>query len=295
MINYGYLNKDDPKFFENKKFKKIEKNEINSLFGLKNVKEKLNKEINSNLDNKLNKKKLAKRKKTKSKKKSKNKTMQINNMNTIIEDNYNYNNSKILKTKKTIKNKQPKTKRENINEDTNFGIIKINLNSDLKDYFPGDSNQSLHNYTFKKAIKYDPRNIFRVFYIHPSPKQIIFRTFLQRSPLELFPLCFTLFIFIFSCDLALNALFYFNDNISKKYQYAQSLFLFTFSNNITIIIYSTLISSVLMTFLTKLTHSSNAIRNIFRKEEEKIRESKKYKTSEETKRKIFYDIEKILK
>ena len=56
MINYGYLNKDDPKFFENKKFKKIEKNEINSLFGLKNVKEKLNKEINSNLDNKLNKK-----------------------------------------------------------------------------------------------------------------------------------------------------------------------------------------------------------------------------------------------
>ena len=294
MINYGYLNKDDPKFFENKQFKKVEKYEISSIFGMKNMKEDLNKEINiNNLDNEIITKKLVKRKKIKRKKKSKAKTMLINNMNTIIEDNDN--NSKILKRKKIINYKQHKIKEEKINEDNNFGIIKINLNSDLKDYFPGNSNQSLHNYTFDEAIKYDRRNIFRVFYIYLLSKQIIFRTFLQRSPLELFPLRFTLFIFILSCDLALNALFYFNDNISKKYQYAQSLFLFTFSNNITIIIYSTLISSVLMTFLTKLTHSSNAIRNVFRKEEEKIRGSKKYKTSEETKRNIFYDIKNILK
>ena len=58
-----------------------------------------------------------------------------------------------------------------------------------------------------------------------------------------------------SCDLALNALFYFNDNISKKYQYSKSLFLFTFSNNITIIIYSTLLSFFLITIMKKLTHS----------------------------------------
>ena len=49
-----------------------------------------------------------------------------------------------------------------------------------------------------------------------------------------------------SCDLALNALFYSNDNISKKYEYAKNLFLFTFNNNITIIIYSTLLSFVII-------------------------------------------------
>ena len=98
----------------------------------------------------------------------------------------------------------------------------------------------MHNYTFDEAIKYDRRNIFRIFYIYLLSKQIIFRTFLQRSPLELFYLRFTLFIFMFSSDLALNALFYFNDNISKKYHYAKNVFLFTFINNITIIIYSTL-------------------------------------------------------
>ena len=99
----------------------------------------------------------------------------------------------------------------------------------------------MHNYTFNEAIKYEKRNIFRIAYIYLLSKQIIFRTFLQRSPLELFHLRFTLFIFMLSSDLALNALFYFNDNISKKYHYAQNLFLFTFSNNITIIIYSTLL------------------------------------------------------
>ena len=67
-------------------------------------------------------------------------------------------------------------------------------------------------------------------------KQIILKTILQKSPLELFPLRFILFIFMFSCDLALNALFYFNDNISKKYHYAKNIFLFAFTNNITIII-----------------------------------------------------------
>ena len=57
-----------------------------------------------------------------------------------------------------------------------------------------------------------------------------------------------------SCDLALNALFYFNDNISQKYHYAKSIFLFAFTNNITIIIYSTLLSYFLITLLSKLSN-----------------------------------------
>ena len=175
----------------------------------------------------------------------------------------------------------------------NFGIIKINLYN-IKNYFPKDSNQSLHNYTLEEASKYDKRNIFRISYIYLLSKQIIFRTFLQKSPLELYPLRFILFIFMFSSDLALNALFYFNDNISKKYHYAKNLFLFTFSNNITIIIYSTLLSYFLITLLSKLTNSSNAIRNVFREIEEKIKFDKKFKATEDTKKNVNLKIENIL-
>jgi hypothetical protein len=211
-------------------------------------------------------------------------TMNPNSKMRFININ-NSTSNKILKTKK-IRN-------ENLNEDNNFGIIKINLN-DTKNYFPGNSNQSLHNYTFKEAIKYDKRNIFRIAYIYLLSKQIIFRTFLQRSPLELFPLRFSLFIFMFSSDLALNALFYFNDNISKKYHYAQNLFLFTFSNNITIIIYSTLLSYFLITLISKLSNSSSAIRNVFEREEAKIKKNKKYKINDKIKKNIQSEIDNIL-
>ena len=184
---------------------------------------------------------------------------------------------------------------DEIDESNNYGIIKINLNVNIKEYFPKDSYKSLHNYTFDEAIKYDKRNIFRIFYIYLLSKQIIFHTFLSRNPLELFPLRFNLFIFMLSCDLALNALFYSNDNISKKYEYAKNLFLFTFSNNITIIIYSTLLSFVIITLMTKLTNSANAIRNVFRKEEQKLKDKKNYKITKQIKKGILSKISNILK
>ena len=161
-----------------------------------------------------------------------NKNLNTNNQNSMI-----HSNSKIINNKNSIVSDEFKSNKDFAN---NFGIIKIDLN-DIENYFPQESNQSLHNYTFDEAIKYDQRNILRIVYIYLLSKQIIFKTLFQRSPLELFPLRFILFIFMLSCDLALNALFYFNDNISKKYHYAQNIFLFAFTNNITIIIYSTLL------------------------------------------------------
>ena len=67
-----------------------------------------------------------------------------------------------------------------------------------------------------------------------------------------------------SCDLALNALFYFNDNISRKYRYTKSIFIFAVSNNITVILLSTLVGFILLTLFTNLSNSTNAIRNVFR-------------------------------
>ena len=109
-------------------------------------------------------------------------------------------NSKIIKSKKS---KKKSILENNMN---NFGIIKIDLN-DIENYFPQESNQSLHNYTIDEAIKYDKRNILRVAYIYLLSRQIIFKTLFHRNPLELTSLRIILFIFMFSCDLSLNALF----------------------------------------------------------------------------------------
>ena len=233
-----------------------------------------------------------------------------NNNNNNNQNNYNNNNkksnnkdnnrdsimhsnSKIIKIKNTKPKNKIKREKHIQNDDNNFGIIKIDLN-DIKNYFPQESNQSLHNYTFDEAIKYDKRNILRIAYIYLLSKQIIFETLFQRSPLELFPLRFILFIFMFSCDLALNALFYFNDNISKKYHYAQNIFLFAFTNNITIIIYSTLLSYFLITLLSKLSNSSSAIREVFEAVENNIKFKPKFKINERLKKDVNLKIEKIL-
>ena len=98
-----------------------------------------------------------------------------------------------------------------------------------------------------------------------------------------------------STDLALNALLYLNDNISKKYRYAKNIFLFAFSDNITVIIYSTLLCFIFMSLITKLSSSESAVRNVFKKEEEQIKTNKKYKTTIKRKNQIFMEIEKILK
>ena len=223
-----------------------------------------------------------------------NNLIQINNNKRTKNETTKPNSARKLVNKKNAKfKKSNKATDIESNYINNFGIVKINLNN-YKKYIPMDSNQSLHNYTFDEAIKYDKRHIFRIAYIYLLSKQIIFRTFLQRSPLELYPLRFTLFIFMFSCDLALNALFYFNDNISKKYHYAKNLFLFTFSNNITIIIYSTLCSYFLITLLSKLSNSSNAIRNVFASVEQKIKFNKKYKVNDRIKKDTYNKIENIL-
>ena len=86
-----------------------------------------------------------------------------------------------------------------------------------------------------------------------------------------------------------------DDIISKKYKYAINLFLFTFNNNITIILLSTLIGFIFMTLFTNLSNSINDIRDIFRKEEDKLKQNKKYIVTEKRKKEILGQIEKALK
>ena len=251
--------------------------------------------------------------------------LNLNNQNIIpikINRNNSYNNinSKIKKSQKTKKgknisklptgenlkkNERKKRNRkisnksliteEKSNNIYNFNIININLNDKEKTYVPKESKQILNNYTFKQAIKHDYRSICLIYYIILLSKQAIFHAFLFKSPLELFSLRLCLLIFIYSSDLALNALFYLDDKISEKYHYARSFFLFAFSNNITVILLSTLVGFFFMTLFTNLSNSTNEMRNVFREEEEKLIKDKKYNVSEKRKKEIVKKIEKILK
>ena len=233
--------------------------------------------------------------------KKENKKVLINNINNVIVLGQT---TKKRKGKKKNKKKRidalPTSGLEdnnNINEKgneiVNFGLINVDLNN-IKKYIPKNSLHILNNYTFEEAIKYDMRSVCAIFYIILLSKQAAFHAFLYRSPLESFHLRFCLLIFIISSDLALNAFFYLDDKISKKYRYAQNLFLFAFNSNITIILLSTLIGFIFMTLFTNLSNSTNNIRDIFRNEEEKVLNDKKYKVTEKRKKEILEEVEKIL-
>ena len=167
--------------------------------------------------------------------KNNNKSFKINNKKKTIKMNKKHKNSKLnlIKVNKNLNKKnfsnittanisEGEVKNNNTNK---FSLINIDLNLySHKKYIPLNSHIILDNYTFQEAIKFDLRELCEIFYIFALSKQILFHTFLYNSPLELFSLRFCLFIFIISSDLALNALFYFNDNISKKYRYAKNLF-----------------------------------------------------------------------
>jgi hypothetical protein len=185
---------------------------------------------------------------------------------------------------------------ENNKNHNNYSLIRMNINLNRdKNFIPPSSNIILNNYTFEEAIKYDRRQLCEIFYIFALAKQIFFHTFLYRSPLELFSLRLILFIFIMSCDLSLNALFYFNENISKKYRNAKNVFIFAYTDNIVIIFLSILVGFVLLTLLAKLSNSTSAIREVFRKEEEKLKSNKKYTVTQIRKTEILLEIEQILK
>ena len=281
-------NKEELKENENI-INKIDKNKI-----FKNKNKNLNNnEIGGNINNKNNKKKYRKKKKSKTSKK------QINNNKILINNVILMKNSKNIDSlptqglkKNKVNNKLKITEKENINLD--YNLININLNN-IEEYTPNNSHYILNNYTYEEALKYDLRSICLIFYIFLLSKQAIFHAFLYKSPLEKFSLRFCLLVFIISSDLALNAIFYLDDKISKKYKNAKNIFLFTFNNNLTIILLSTLIGFIFMTLFTNLSNSIHKIRDIFVNEEIKIKNNKKYMVTEERKKEILEEIQKILK
>ena len=116
-----------------------------------------------------------------------------------------------------------------------------------------------------------------------------------KSPIEPLPIRLSLLKFMLGCDLALNAIFYTDSKISEKYNSTKNVFVLGLTNNIVAILLSTLIGYVLFIFLGVLNNSTNAIRKIFRDEEDKIKKDKDYKVTILRRKEIIIEVKKIMK
>ena len=186
----------------------------------------------------------------------------------------------------------------NINEQNNFKLNLMNINiNDIrkKTYIPNLSDQILNIYNFQEALKYDKRSFFTIYYIFLIAKQVIMHAIFYRSPIEPLPIRLSLLKFMLGCDLALNAIFYTDDKVSEKYNSTKSLITFAFTNNLIVILLSTLIGYVMFIFLGNSINSTNQIRNLFREEEEKIKNNKNYKVSLQRKKEIVLEVKRIMR
>ena len=239
------------------------------------------------------------------------KNIKIKNPIMIFQYNYyklnksknNSGKSLVKTTKKKNKNKiKKKINLESIEDNKNcpgyYILIQIDANNE-NNREPPESKYILNNYNYEYALEYDNRDFWRIYYIFLLSKENILNTFFFKASLETQSLRLSLFIFTYSCDMALNALFYFNQKISDKYHYeGENLFFFTLVNNLVISISSTLFSYILVKFFNLLISSKDSFENIFRPQEEKMRKNKNYRVNSKNKKIIYQniiDIFRILK
>jgi hypothetical protein len=222
----------------------------------------------------------------------------------LNDSNCNYNSkekismnsiNKITNSTKYLKLKFSEKEKTNIKPENQYFMIQINANNS-KDNKPPESKFYLNNYDFEEALQYDKRTFRSIYYICLLAKENILNLLYIKSPLELTSLRLCIFVFMYSCDLTFNTLFYFNSNISDRYHYeGKSLFWFSLLNNLSITIISSTLSFFLCITLEFLTNSKEDIEEIFRKEEKKMRKDSKYSVSKATKREILMNIYDIIK
>ena len=273
----------------------------NSNFFEKNSKEKTKSVIGLNSELKKKKKGLKKKRKTK-----KCKSLQpppvllvdykVVNKNIITMKGRNDLNTtkKVLPTAQEMQiKKEKKGKRIKLSSKI-YALIQIDANNGGYKTKPTNSDFILDNYDYEMAIKYDNRTFWRLFYICVLAKENIINIIFFKTPLDIQPLRFCLFIFCYSCDLAFNTIFYTKQSISDKYHYqGNNLFLFTMVNNLLQIIISSLVGLILVNVFQHMIDSRGNYEDIFKDEENKMRRNKNYKVSQETKSQISEKIKKI--
>ena len=204
---------------------------------------------------------------------------------------FNKNNFKFFENKKELSDDNMKNNKNSSLE--YYSLIYIDANNSSKRKTP-NSKIILDNYDFEMAVKHDKRSFWRIFYICILAKENIMNILFFKTPLDLKPIRICLFIFSYSCDLALNTIFYSNESISEKYHYeGNSIFIFSIVNNIVQSISSSLVSMVLIDLFQYMIDSRGDLEDVFREEENKMRKDKDYKVNKKRKINIILQIKNI--
>ena len=154
---------------------------------------------------------------------------------------------------------------------------------------------NLYYNIYKDALKYEKRTFLEIFLSMMFLKEKIINTIFFYSPFEIQSLHICLLIFIYSCNFALNTLFYFNNKISEQYHYkGNDVYIFSLINNLSIIIISTILSSAMILFLKYLITSKNEILNIII-DKKNLEKEKKFKVNKKSKKAQKQKNENILK
>jgi hypothetical protein len=217
------------------------------------------------------------------------------NTNECIDYKKEIHSDKNVKKQKSEEEIEENNKDINGKENNNYALILINANN-KGNHLPLTSNYILNNYDYEEAIHYEQRSFLRLFFIYLISKDPVLNIIFLNPPLELKPLRLCIFIFSYSCDLALNAFFYLSEKISEKYHYTgPHRTLFCIINNLIISFVSTIVSFMLLYFFYSLTQSSSTIEDLFKEQEKLLKSDKKYKVNERVKKRIEDDLSKIIK
>ena len=221
LENSSEFKKDDKNNFPPKKKKAIKKYNDISLTRILNSKK-----------NKSNKIKTDK---------SNNKII-LNKFDNSLENNDNNLKSNISNTNKNIldlleKNKISKKEKlkDQLNINKNNKYINLNNLEDLE----------LNNLSYKKALIFDKRTIFQIYWSKLKKKHLLIFTFLSQNDHNLIYIKIDRFLFLISTTMAMNIIFFFDSSMHKIYlDYGK----YNFIGQIPQILYSSLLS-LLIEFL----------------------------------------------
>jgi hypothetical protein len=179
----------------------------------------------------------------------------INKKNKIIVHNKNnYNCSESLKTLKKHNTKQKNDIKEKDVKKKNF-VPKLN-------------DQEINLLEYNKAIIIDKRTYFQYYFSLLKRRQLILFAFFPNNDYNIIELKISLLLLSFSLYFTINGFFFSDDTMHKIYKDKSS---YNIMYQISIMAYSTLISSVLNIILKQLSLSENNILS--------IAHSKDYKTA----------------
>ena len=295
LKNKVFITQIDIKKSERSKNKNIKndkkENIITSIFNVKNKKSK----FNNNIKKKISKKNLKTYSDSENIKKN-TKQVKITHIANPLKKYYNIhsenkivysNNEKTVSSKNNIlfsKNSYINTENKNINKiKKNISINnseKTIMNGKINNKISSENikkkkvkiigknytNEELNRMSYKEALIYDKRTYLQYYWALLKKKQLILFTIINRNDYNLITIKISLFFLSFSLYFTINGFFFNDDTMHKIYK---DNGIYDIIYQIPIMIYSTLISSIINILLKTLSLSEKSILEL--KKEDKVK------------------------